>query len=155
MSLIIATGSNLGERGKNLEQAKDKLCQEFTFVAESQIYSSPAVDYLNQPDFYNQVIEFEMPTDLAAEQIMQKLLQIEEKLGRTRDTPKGPRIIDLDILFLGISSNKSQIVTLPHPRLFERSFVVLPLKELPYFSELEKHYDFPKKFGNKAAPITL
>lgn len=155
MSLIIATGTNLGQREKNLQAAKDKLKEHFNFISESRIYQSPAVDYLNQPDFYNQVLEFEAPPHQSAEKIMKTLLEIELELGRIRDIPRGPRIIDLDILFIGIKSHESKDVTLPHPRLFGRSFVVLPLKELPYFSVLEKHFDFPPKFDNIAIPIDL
>ena len=60
-SIFIATGSNLGNRHQNLLSAKIELQRHFKLIAESRIYESPAVDYLNQPDFYNQVLEFSLP----------------------------------------------------------------------------------------------
>jgi 2-amino-4-hydroxy-6-hydroxymethyldihydropteridine diphosphokinase len=100
-SFFIATGTNLGNRLKNLQQAKKELEVYFELIAESRIYESPAVDYFNQPDFYNQVLEFKLPS-LPAENVMEILLKIEKKLGRNRIVLKGPRLIDLDLLFWGL-----------------------------------------------------
>lgn len=151
MSLIIATGSNLGDSIKQLQQAADQLSKHFSLIAKSRIYTSKAVDYTNQPDFHNQVLEFETP-DITPANCMSLLLKIEEKLGRKRDIPRGPRNIDIDILFFDTIESSDPHIILPHPRLFDRSFVVLPLKELPYFNILQKHYDFPTKFDNEAFP---
>nr|BDT30264.1 2-amino-4-hydroxy-6-hydroxymethyldihydropteridine diphosphokinase [Bacteriovorax sp. HI3] len=153
MSLFIATGSNLGERKIHLEEARNLLSQRLTFIAESRIYESPAVDYLNQPDFYNQVLEFKLPAD-SPESIMDFLLETEKIMGRNRTIPKGPRIIDLDILFWSDLTIESEKLTLPHPRLFTRSFVVLPLSELPGFKLLQKKYPFTFTFDNTASPIS-
>lgn len=151
-SFFIATGTNLGDRKKHLEEAKALLAKEFKLIAESRIYESPAVDYLNQPDFYNQVLEFEIPV-APPESVMKRLLQIEKEMGRNRDIPKGPRIIDLDILFWSDKKIESETLIVPHPRLFERSFVVLPLSELPGFKELQKNFEFKFAFTNKASPL--
>lgn len=151
-SFFIATGTNLGDRKAHLAEAKNILKNEFEFIAESRIYESPAVDYLNQPDFYNQVLEFELPA-ISPEKVMQKLLQIEKNMGRNRDIPKGPRIIDLDILFWSDKKIESDNLSVPHPRLFERSFVVLPLSELPGFKELQKKFEFKFAFTNTAKPL--
>ncbi|AUO00073.1 2-amino-4-hydroxy-6-hydroxymethyldihydropteridine diphosphokinase [Bacteriovorax stolpii] len=153
MSLFIATGSNLGERKTHLEEARNLLSQKLTFIAESRIYESPAVDYLNQPDFYNQVLEFKLPAD-SPESIMDFLLETEKFMGRNRTIPKGPRIIDLDILFWSDLTIESEKLTLPHPRLFTRSFVVLPLSELPGFKLLQKKFPFTFTFDNTASPIS-
>jgi len=155
MSLIIATGSNLGEKEKYLLEAKLELQKHFSFINESRIYCSEAVDYTDQPDFYNQVLEFEIPKDLSPKQTMLLLLNIEKEMGRRRDIPKGPRTIDLDILFFGLEKINTDIIHVPHPRLFERSFVVLPLMELPFFKTLEKHYDFSHKFNISARPVVF
>jgi 2-amino-4-hydroxy-6-hydroxymethyldihydropteridine diphosphokinase len=149
MSLILATGSNLGDSQLNLNQAKLRLCKEFKFISESRLYTSKAVDYLDQPDFWNQVLEFELP-ETSPKECMSLILDIEKELGRRRDIPKGPRVIDIDILYFGLNKSEDPHILLPHPRIFERSFVVLPLKELPYFNILQKHYDFPSKFDNEA-----
>ena len=114
MALIIATGSNIGESMDFLARAKSELEKVFNFVAESRVYSSPAVDYENQPDFLNQVLQFELP-NCSPDKVMRILLAIEEKLGRKRDIPKGPRTIDLDIIFYGLVNKVTENVTLPHP----------------------------------------
>ena len=147
MNLIISTGSNIGERESYLIEAKNKLASLYKLVEESNIYESPAVDYLNQPDFLNQVLSFELPKQNPSS-VMLQLLEIEKEMGRKRDIDKGPRTIDLDILFWGLEALNSPQLTTPHPRLFERSFIVLPLKELAVFPVLAEKFKFPKKFDN-------
>lgn len=153
MSLFIATGSNQGDRHQNLLKAKENLSQIFHLIAVSRIYESPAVDYVEQPDFYNQVLEFEIP-EMTPSEVMNKLLNLEKEMGRNREIPKGPRIIDLDILFWGLQEITTDNVIIPHPRLFERSFVVLPLSELPGFADLRKKFSFPPQFDNTASPLS-
>ncbi len=142
MALLVGLGSNLGNRAENLKMAEAFLNKHFILTAKSRLYLSPPVDYLDQPDFINQVIEFQEP-ELGPEKVMEILLKIENEMGRKRDIPKGPRIIDLDLLFLGKKTYKSSNVEVPHPRLFERNFVVLPLMELPYYSVLRNVFPFP------------
>ena len=149
MSLVISTGSNLNNKRANLEQAKKRLSLHFNLIAQSGLYVSHAVDHTSQPDFYNQVLEFETPL-LSMNHVMEKLLQIEDEMGRIRHIPKGPRLIDLDLLFWDDKKIETQKLTIPHPRLFKRSFVVLPLRELPCFSQLEKSFCFPDTFENQA-----
>lgn len=152
-SLFIATGSNLGDRLSHLKNGQTHLQNHFQLLAESRVYESPAVDYLNQPDFYNQVLEFALPPT-SPENTMSILLEIEKKMGRNRQIPKGPRIIDLDILFFGDIHIESEHIYIPHPRLFERSFVVLPLSELPGFKLLQQKYNFTFSFTNSASPLS-
>ena len=152
-SLFIATGSNLGDRKQNLFEAKTILHTYFDLIDESRIYESKAVDYLNQPDFYNQVLEFKIPTK-SPNEVMQLLLEIEKEMGRNRLIPKGPRLIDLDILFWGNTTIQLETLTIPHPRLFERSFVILPLSELSGFTELKKHFVFNFELDNSATPLS-
>ncbi len=152
MSLIIASGSNIGSSITTLIEARSELSRSFTFIAESRIYLSKAVEYENQPDFYNQVLEFQLP-DQTPDQVMQKLLEIEKQFGRHRDIPKGPRTLDLDILFWGTISCNTSAVTIPHPRWAERSFVVRPLQELPFFQTIQKCFTIPQTFTVEAAPL--
>lgn len=153
MSLFIATGSNIGNCKEQLSLAKTHLAKRLMLIAESKIYKSPAIDYLNQPDFYNQVLEYEIP-DSSPLEIMNFLLETEILMGRNRLIPKGPRLIDLDMIFWGNLETQCEKLTLPHPRLFERSFVVLPLSELPGFKTLQKKYSFKLSFDNHANPIS-
>jgi 2-amino-4-hydroxy-6-hydroxymethyldihydropteridine diphosphokinase len=152
-SFFIATGTNLGDRALNLLEAKIQLQKHFVLIAESRIYESHAVDYLNQPDFYNQVLEFILPSK-NPETIMSLLLQIEKDMGRNRLIPKGPRLIDIDILFWGLKKIDSLSLEIPHPRLFERSFVVLPLSELPGFKILKENFIFKFQFDNQAKALS-
>jgi 2-amino-4-hydroxy-6-hydroxymethyldihydropteridine diphosphokinase len=152
MSLFIATGTNIGDKKQNLIDAKNELMKYFEFIAESRIYTSKAIEYTQQDDFLNQVIEFKLPK-ISPNEVMSILLEIELKLGRRRDIPKGPRTIDLDIIFFSDLKIQTDLVNIPHPRLFERSFVVLPLSELPGFAKLKKHFSFPSEFSNQASPI--
>lgn len=152
MSLIIATGSNIGDPFKNLDDAKKILGQHFKLIASSHIYRSQAVDYENQPDFFNQVLEFELP-GLTPDATMILLLEIEKSLGRTRDISRGPRTIDLDIIFWGLEQFHTEHVVIPHPRWQNRSFIVRPLQELPFFKTIEKCFTIPKSFIVEAFPV--
>ena len=152
MSLIIATGSNIGDSVELLHQAQHRLSQEFELVAASRIYSSKAIEYENQPDFFNQVLEFRLPA-LTPVQVMQKLLEIEKEFGRNRNIPKGPRTLDLDIIFWSMEQINEPSLTVPHPRWMERSFVVRPIQELPFFQTIEKCFTIPRNFTVEASPI--
>jgi 2-amino-4-hydroxy-6-hydroxymethyldihydropteridine diphosphokinase len=150
MSLVLSTGTNLGSREQNLLDAKSRLENYFKLIACSNIYQSPAVDYLDQPDFLNQVLEFELPNEQKPESVLQIILEIELEMGRRRDILKGPRTLDIDILFWGLDKFNEPNLTIPHPRLFERSFIVKPLFELPFAATLKNHFQFPKAFSNTA-----
>ena len=154
MPLIIATGSNLNDRYNNLLEAKSALSQSFSFIEESRVYLSKAVDYENQPDFYNQVLVFKTP-GAEPQEIMTQILKIEATLGRTREVLRGPRTIDIDILFIDNVTSNTDHLTLPHPRLFDRSFVVLPLMELSCFESLTNNYEFKTSFDNFASPLNF
>ena len=150
--LILATGSNCGDSLQLLSAAKKTLSQHFQLMAQSRIYTSKAVEYRQQPDFYNQVLQFAPPL-LTPENILDITSAIEQQYGRTREIPSGPRTMDIDIIFLGIEPYRGSTVTLPHPRALKRSFVVRPLSELPYGEEIQKHYPFPEQFETEAFPL--
>jgi 2-amino-4-hydroxy-6-hydroxymethyldihydropteridine diphosphokinase len=152
MSLIIATGSNQGDSLTILKQARDLVEFKYGLIAESRVYKSQAIEYENQPDFFNQVLELPLPS-LAPSDIMQELLTIEQSFGRNRDIPKGPRTLDLDIIFWGFEQINKPALEIPHPRWHERSFVVKPLQELPFFQTIEKCFTIPKSFNVDAFPI--
>lgn len=153
MSVIISTGSNLGNRLAYLSEAKERLNKQLQFIAESRVYESDAVDYENQPAFLNQVLEFQVPYDQGPREILKLLLSIEKDMGRIRDIPKGPRTIDLDLLFWKTDQLSLPELDLPHPRLFTRSFIVLPLMELPYAATLKRFFTIPDEFSNTAKPL--
>jgi 2-amino-4-hydroxy-6-hydroxymethyldihydropteridine diphosphokinase len=152
MSLIIATGSNIGDSLQILNAARERLEKEFSFVAMSRIYCSKAIEYENQPDFFNQVLEFQVPA-LSALEVMDVLLKIEVEFGRNRNIPKGPRTLDLDLIFWNLTKINEPALIIPHPRWRERSFVVKPLQELPFFQTIEKCFIIPKTFNVDAFPL--
>lgn len=152
MSLIIATGSNLGDSLQNLKKAKLKLCEHFKFIAQSEVFTSKAVEVNDQPDFFNQVLEFQLPED-DPDQTMLKILEIENSLGRVRTTRYGARVIDIDIIFWGLENLRTENLQTPHPKWKERSFVVKPLQQLPFFQTLKKCFTIVKSFEIDAHPI--
>ena len=151
MSLIIATGSNLLEREEHLQWAQEALSQHFKLIAASKLYRSQAVDYEAQPEFLNQVLQFALPWQ-KPEEVMRILLNIEQDRGRVRQIDRGPRTLDLDILFWGTSFIHSTKLVTPHPRWNQRSFVVRPLSELPFWHLIEKCFTIPKSFDVEAFP---
>lgn len=152
MSLIIVSGSNIGDSESTLLAAQTLLSQKLELVAASRIYRSPAVDYEAQPDFMNQALEFKLPA-LSPREVMNFLLETEKSLGRVRDIPKGPRTLDLDIIFWGLETVNEAGLEIPHPRWRERSFVVLPIRELPFFQTIEKWFTIPPSFKVTATPL--
>ena len=96
----------------------------------SAIYETEPVETFAQPTFLNMVAELRGNTLPAPEQLMATLLRIEQALGRTREVPLAPRTIDLDLLLYRDELRSTQFITLPHPRLHQRRFVLAPLAEL-------------------------
>lgn len=152
MSLIIALGSNLDEPLKNLNLGFLSLCEFFRPKALSRTYHSKAVGYVDQPDFYNQVVEFES-TQKSPLEVLNILMEIERKHGRMREIQMGPRTLDLDLIFFDDLHMSNTELTLPHPRLWTRSFVVLPLRELPAYETLCKKFKFDQSLEGNAEAL--
>lgn len=132
--LVIALGSNLGDKIKNLNQARLLLMQNVgLIIAQSrEIETEPFGVWEPQPSYVNQVIV--LVSEYSLDYIFQKTQEIEKKLGRQSKGDKRARTIDIDILFFGNAQRTSPELTIPHPGIFERSFVFEPLVEvLPYF----------------------
>jgi len=127
--IYLSLGSNLGDRAVNLERAIDALPAAGARVLRcSSIYETEPVDFLAQPWFLNRVVEGE--TSLEPRRLLDELQAIERKLGSRKLIPRGPRIIDLDILFYGDAKISEPGMEIPHPRLAGRRFVLVPLAEL-------------------------
>ncbi len=127
--IYLALGSNLGDRASNLERAIEALSEiGVRVLRRSSIYETEPVDFLAQPWFLNCVVEAE--TSLAPRQLLEELQATERKLGSRKLVPRGPRIIDLDILFYEAAVIHEAGMEIPHPRLAERRFVLVPLAEL-------------------------
>lgn len=127
----VGLGSNLGDRaGYLLLAVRGMLDAGLDVIRLSSIYETEPVEYENQPAFLNMVAELRGSTLPSAEQMLARLLRIEYALGRTRDIPMGPRTIDLDLLIFGEQQLETEFLTVPHPRLALRRFVLVPLNEL-------------------------
>jgi 2-amino-4-hydroxy-6-hydroxymethyldihydropteridine diphosphokinase len=126
--VFLSLGSNVGDRGANLREALDRLRKVFKVRAVSSIYETAPVEFTLQPDFYNLVVSIE--TEKTAEEVLQEILRVEQAMGRVRLQDKGPRTIDIDILLFGDQVIDSEHLTVPHPAMHERLFVLAPLAEI-------------------------
>jgi 2-amino-4-hydroxy-6-hydroxymethyldihydropteridine diphosphokinase len=127
-TVYLSLGSNLGDREANLAAALQKIAALGEVAAVSSCYETEPVDYLAQPWFLNCAAA--VSTDLMPRQFLAALQKIEREMGRRRAQPKGPRIIDLDILLFGSSVVETPQLTIPHPAMHQRRFVLEPLAEI-------------------------
>lgn len=126
--VFIALGSNLGDRAANLQAAIEALEPEVHTLKCSPVYETPPWGYSDQPQFLNQVVEAE--TDLSPVALLECMKKIEVQLGRQETFRFGPRLIDLDIIFYDREVIDYPPLIIPHPRLAERGFVLMPLADL-------------------------
>ena len=126
--VYLALGSNVGNRAANLKAAISALPPQMEVKAKSRVYETPPWGYLNQEKFLNQVLKVQ--TYLLPEPLIKHLKRLEVALGREATFQYGPRLIDIDILFYDDLVFESPTVTIPHPRLHERGFVLMPLMDI-------------------------
>lgn len=124
----LGLGSNIGDRLQNLQAAITALEPEVHPLECSPVYETPPWGYLDQPNFLNQVVMAE--TELSPGELLRYLKEIEKDLGRQDSFLNGPRKIDLDIIFFDDAVIDSPPITIPHPRMDDRGFVLLPLADL-------------------------
>jgi len=128
-SVVVALGSNLGNRLYNLRRAIDELQRVISIVRLSSVHETAPVDAPpGSPDFLNMVVAGH--TTLSPESLLAALQKIEERLGRVRRERNAPRTIDLDLIVHSANMRSTRELTLPHPRFREREFVMRPLREL-------------------------
>lgn len=126
--VYLALGSNLGQRLDNLNQALKNISPEISILKHSGVYETPPWGVAEQPRFYNQVIQG--TTFLPPHALLDFLKKIERKMGRVETIRYGPRVIDLDILLYGERVVSTPRLQIPHPRMHERAFVLVPLTEI-------------------------
>jgi 2-amino-4-hydroxy-6-hydroxymethyldihydropteridine diphosphokinase len=126
--VYLSLGSNVGDREAQLREAQTRLGEAGKIVAVSSLYETEPVDFTGQPWFLNCVVAFE--TEQTPEELMSSILRIEREMGRRRLQKKGPRTIDIDILLFGDDVVDSPEVTIPHPAMHLRRFVLEPLAEI-------------------------
>lgn len=126
--VYLALGTNLGDRPANLRAAIDSLAPQVRVEAESNIYETPPWGFLEQPAFLNMALRAK--TDLPPADLLTFLKQLEARLGRIPTFRNGPRLIDVDILFYDDLILNTPPLIIPHPRLHERDFVLVPLADI-------------------------
>ncbi|MFQ5628460.1 MAG: 2-amino-4-hydroxy-6-hydroxymethyldihydropteridine diphosphokinase [bacterium] len=126
----LGIGSNLGNREKHFEEAIHRLAglQKIELLRKSAIVETEPIGYREQPVFLNSVLE--ISTSLKPFELLDVALQTEQRMGRKRRVTWGPRTIDIDILLYAKEQINTKKITVPHPRLHERKFVLVPLTEL-------------------------
>ncbi|MBZ5573920.1 MAG: 2-amino-4-hydroxy-6-hydroxymethyldihydropteridine diphosphokinase [Acidobacteriia bacterium] len=126
--VYLSLGSNLGDRAANLNVAIERLGGLGEVVAASSFYETEPVEFTAQPWFLNCAIKVD--TEKTAEGLMTGILEIERRMGRRRIEKKGPRTIDIDILLFGNAIVEAEGLTIPHPAMHQRRFVLEPLAEI-------------------------
>ena len=126
--VYLSLGSNLGNRAENLHTAITSLPPEVALCEASSVYITPPWGYQDQPEFLNQVVEVQ--AELTPLALLRDLKAIEAKMGRLETFRYGPRLIDIDILFYEACIIQCEDLRIPHPRLAERAFVLVPLHEI-------------------------
>jgi 2-amino-4-hydroxy-6-hydroxymethyldihydropteridine diphosphokinase len=126
----LGIGSNVGDRARHLQGAVDGLAaaERVTVVAVSPVYETEPVGGPEQPDYLNAVVAVE--TDLTPRQLLEIAQRLEHEAGRVRGERWGPRTLDVDVLLVGDEHVDEPDLVVPHPRLFERAFVMVPLADL-------------------------
>lgn len=129
-TVYVALGSNLREPQRQLHAAFDALARlpRTALLARSSLYRSAPVGYADQPDFVNAVAA--LRTALAPRALLDALLDMERAQGRVREFANAPRTLDLDIVLYGVRVIHEPGLTVPHPRMHERAFVLVPLAEI-------------------------
>ena len=128
VTVYLGLGSNLGQREANLSRAIQILGQQMRVLRISSIYETAPWGYTDQPDFLNCVLEVE--TMLPPPRLLESVKGLEKDMGREQSFRYGPRLIDVDILLYGDSSTDLPDLQIPHPRMPQRAFVLVPLAEL-------------------------
>jgi 2-amino-4-hydroxy-6-hydroxymethyldihydropteridine diphosphokinase len=127
--VFLGMGSNLGDRLENLRRAVELLAERRArLIRSSRVYETDPVGGPPQPDFLNAVAELE--TELSPRDLLRICQDVERVMGRTREDRWGPRPIDLDILLFGEEEIDHPELQVPHPRMHQRAFVLVPLLEL-------------------------
>lgn len=126
--VILALGSNLGDRRANLLQALKEISSQVAILKTSSVYETPPWGYIDQPVFFNQVLSG--CTSLNPIELLVFVKGIEQKMGRVKNFKNGPRLMDIDILLFGEQIVNTEALAIPHPRMLERGFVLLPLSEI-------------------------
>jgi 2-amino-4-hydroxy-6-hydroxymethyldihydropteridine diphosphokinase len=128
VTAFLGLGSNLGEREEHLREGVRLLCDSLKLIQVSSVYETEPWGYTDQPPFLNLVCEIE--TDQTSHQVLKVSKKVERQMGRSPTFRYGPRVLDIDILLYGDQVISTVSLTVPHPGMAERAFVLVPLAEI-------------------------
>ncbi|KEK13219.1 2-amino-4-hydroxy-6-hydroxymethyldihydropteridine diphosphokinase [Lysinibacillus fusiformis] len=156
--VYLSIGTNIGERYENLQQAVALLREKenVEVVRVSSVYETAAVGYTDQADFLN--IAVHLKTDASSTEMLKICQSIEQELGRVREFRWGPRIIDLDILLYNQETIETENLLVPHPRMYERAFVLVPLVEItpaPFGDQLQQAHHLLQQMDRESEGVNL
>ncbi|MGD2199726.1 2-amino-4-hydroxy-6-hydroxymethyldihydropteridine diphosphokinase [Lysinibacillus fusiformis] len=156
--VYLSIGTNIGERYENLQQAVALLREKenIDVVRVSSVYETAAVGYTDQADFLN--IAVHLKTDASSTEMLKICQSIEQELGRVREFRWGPRIIDLDILLYNQETIETENLLVPHPRMYERAFVLVPLVEItpaPFGDQLQQAHHLLQQMDRESEGVNL
>ncbi|MBG9756007.1 2-amino-4-hydroxy-6-hydroxymethyldihydropteridine diphosphokinase [Lysinibacillus sphaericus] len=156
--VYLSIGTNMGERYENLQKAIALLREKVNIevVRVSSVYETAAVGYTDQADFLN--IAVHLKTDSSSTEMLKICQSIEQELGRVREFRWGPRIIDLDILLYNHENIETENLIVPHPRMYERAFVLVPLVEItptPFGGQLQQAHHLLQQMDCESEGISL
>ncbi|HBJ00331.1 MULTISPECIES: 2-amino-4-hydroxy-6-hydroxymethyldihydropteridine diphosphokinase [Lysinibacillus] len=156
--VYLSIGTNMGERYENLQQAVALLREKenIEVVRVSSVYETAAVGYTDQADFLNMAVH--LKTDVSSTEMLKICQSIEQELGRVREFRWGPRIIDLDILLYNHENIETENLLVPHPRMYERAFVLVPLVEItpaPFGDQLQQAHHLFQQMDCESEGISL
>ena len=128
----LGLGANIGDPKRQLREAISRLsaADGVNLVRQSRVYETEPIGVADQPRFLNMVVEVEIGDEMAARELLAVVKQIEKDVGRTKRERWGPREIDIDVLLIGEERVRDGEFEVPHPRMWERAFVMAPLAEL-------------------------
>jgi len=156
--VYLSIGTNIGNRYENLQHAIELLMAKegVEVVRISSIYETAAIGYTDQADFLN--IAVYIRTSYSSSEMLKICQAVENELGRVREFRWGPRIIDLDILLYNHENIETESLLVPHPRMYERAFVLVPLIEItptPVGEQLQRAHDTLKKLNRQEEGVML
>ena len=128
VTAYLGLGSNLGERDEHLREGVHLLCNSLKLIRLSSVYETEPWGYTDQPPFLNLVCEIE--TDKTSHEVLETAKKVERRVGRSPTFRYGPRVLDIDLLFYGDLVISTASLTVPHPGIAERAFVLVPLAEI-------------------------
>ncbi|WP_155594051.1 2-amino-4-hydroxy-6-hydroxymethyldihydropteridine diphosphokinase [Lysinibacillus cavernae] len=156
--VYLSIGTNMGERYENLQLAVALLKEDenIEVVRISSVYETAAVGYTDQADFLN--IAVHLKTAVSSAEMLKICQSVEQELGRVREFRWGPRIIDLDILLYNHENIETESLIVPHPRMYERAFVLVPLVEItpsPLCEQLQQAHELLQQMDCENEGVTL